>query len=115
MPLSNTLIQECLRATGEFLTKRRPLPEIRDKVDIRANIKRQDVTVFSVRPAYSDPRRKTEYPLAEARWVGTRKVWKLYWMRADEKWHSYKPFPESPSIARLLAEVDRDPHGCFFG
>jgi hypothetical protein len=56
-----------------------------------------------------------EHPFVKARWVGTRNVWRLYWMRRDLKWHSYSPLPESPSIGTLLAEVDRDSHGCFFG
>ena len=115
MPLPDAQIRACLKATGEFISKRRPPAEIRDKVDFRADINGQEVTLITVRPAYKDPRRKAEYPFAKARWVGSQKVWKLFWMRADMKWHSYKPLPESPSIATLLAEVDRDPHGCFFG
>ena len=115
MPLPAVQIRECLIATGEFLSKRRPPPELRDKVDYRADIYGQDVTLISVRPAYGDETRKAEYPFAKARWVGTRKVWRLFWMRADLKWHSYQPLPESPSIGTLLQEVDRDPHCCFFG
>jgi hypothetical protein len=115
VPLPDVQIGECLAATGEFLSKRRPPPEIRDKVDFRADINGQSVTIVSVRPAFGDPGRKAEQPIAQARWIGTQKVWKLFWMRADLKWHSYEPLPESPSIATLLTEVDCDPHGCFFG
>jgi len=115
MPLSEVQIRECLKATGEFLTKRRPPPELRDKLDFHADINNQEVTILSVRPAYNDPRRKAEYPIAKARWVGTQKVWRLFWMQSDMNWHSYKPLPESPSIATLLEEVDRDTHCCFFG
>ena len=115
MSLAELQIRECLGATGEFIIKRRPPPEVRDQVDLRADINGQEVTIISVRPAFDDPSRKAEHPIAKARWVGTQNVWKLYWMRADLKWHSYEPLPESPSIATLLAEVDRDPHCCFFG
>ena len=115
MPLPEIQIRECLAAAGEFVSKRRPPPEIRDKVDLRADIHGQTLTILSVRPAYNDPKRKVEHPVARARWVGTRQVWRLFWMRADLKWHSYTPLPESRSIATLLAEVDRDPHCCFFG
>jgi hypothetical protein len=115
MPLPDSQIRECLIATGEFISKRRPPFDIRDKLDYRADINGQEVTIISVRPAFSDPGRKTDHPIAKARWVGTRKVWRLYWMRADMKWHSYEPLPESPRIATLLEEVDRDPHCCFFG
>ena len=110
MPLPDSQIRECLVATGEFLSKRRPPPEVRDKLDYRADINGQEVHIISVRPAYGDPARKSELPIARVRWFGTQKVWRLYWMRADMKWHSYEPLPESSSIATLLEEVDRDPH-----
>jgi hypothetical protein len=91
MPLPDTQIRECLAATGEFISKRRPPPEIRDKLDFRAAIEGQEVILFSIRPAYDDESRNVEFPIAEARWVEKRKIWKLYWMRADLKWHSYQP------------------------
>jgi len=115
MPLPDVQIRECLVATGEFLSRHRPPPEIRDKVDYRADIKGQEVTISEVRPRYDDETRKAEHPFAKARWVGTRKVWRLFWMRGDLKWHSYESFPESPNIGTLLEEVTRDPHCCFFG
>lgn len=115
MPLPDDQIRECLLATGEFLSKRRPPPEIRDKLDLQANINGQVVTIISIRPAFDDVTRKAEHPIAKARWVARRKVWRLFWMRGDMKWHSYDPLPESPTIGRLLEEVDRDPHCCFFG
>ena len=115
MPLAEVQIRECLAAVGEFLCKRRPPPEIRDQVDIQANITGQELTIVTIRPAYDDPTRKCEYPLAKARWVQSQKIWKLYWMKGDLKWHAYPRFPESPSIAKLLEEVDQDPLCCFFG
>jgi Protein of unknown function (DUF3024). len=115
MPLPETQIRECLKAAGEFVSKRRPPPEVRDQSDLRADIIGQELTIVSVRPAYDDPSRKADYPVAKARWVETQKVWKLFWMQSDLKWHAYTPLPKSPSIARLLEEVDQDPHCCFFG
>jgi hypothetical protein len=115
MALSEAQILECLQVTGAFISKRRPPPELRDKVDIRAHIKKSEVTLVSVHPAYDDETRKVQHPFAKARWVGTQKVWRLYWMRADLRWHAYQPLPEARRLESLLAEVDRDPHCCFFG
>jgi hypothetical protein len=56
---------------------------------------------------------KVEHPIAKAKWVDSRKVWRLFWMRADLKWHSYMPFPETSAIAAVLSEVVRDPYRCF--
>ncbi len=115
MALPDTQIRACLRAVGAFLARRRPPEAIRSQLDFRADISGSDVIVVEVRPAYNSPGRITEHPVAKARWVGTRKVWRLFWMRADLKWHSYTPKPEASTIGAILLEVDRDPHGCFFG
>jgi len=38
--------------------------------------------------------------------------WKLYWMRADLKWHLYD---EYSTLDEALKEVKEDPNGCFWG
>ncbi len=115
MPLSSSQLQECLSAVGAFIEKRRPPAAIRDQLDYRAEISGAVVTLLEVRPKFSNKRQKTAHPVARARWVATRKKWRLYWMRADMKWHSYQPLPEAAKLGVILAEVNRDPHGCFFG
>jgi hypothetical protein len=115
MPLPDDQLRDCLRAAGEFLTKRRPPPEIRNQLDYRVDINGQAVTIVSLRPAARGKASTVECPIAKARWVQTKKIWRLYWMRGDLKWHSYDPLPEAQKIGTLLAEVDRDPHCCFFG
>ena len=44
--------------------------------------------------------------------VKNRHLWKLYWMRADLKWHLYG---EYQNLGDLLEEVKNDPKGCFWG
>jgi hypothetical protein len=115
VPIPDTQVRSCLKAVGAFLARRRPPPDARAQLDFRADIAGSDLVVVEVRPAYNDKRRIIEHPLAKAKWVDKRKVWRLFWMRSDLKWHSYSPMPEARTIGSLLAEVDRDPHGCFFG
>ncbi|MCX6951855.1 MAG: DUF3024 domain-containing protein [Verrucomicrobia bacterium] len=115
MALPFPQLQECLAAVGALIEKRRPRPEIRDKLDYRADITGSCVTLLSVRPSYQNKAKKTEHPVARARWVGTQREWRLYWMRADLKWHRYQPLPSAPTIAEIFDEVQRDPYGCFFG
>jgi len=38
--------------------------------------------------------------------------WKLYWKRADLKWHLYEEYTR---LDDLLEEVRTDPNGCFWG
>lgn len=108
-------LQECLSAVGAFLEMRRPPPEIRDQLDFRANISGAEVVIVEVRPRFDDNSQKIENPVARAKWVATRKKWRLYWMRADLKWHSYQPLSEAATLDEILSEVHRDPHYCFFG
>jgi hypothetical protein len=49
------------------------------------------------------------------RYVRTRKVWRLFWRRADLKWHGYEPLAESARLDALVREIDNDPFCCFFG
>jgi hypothetical protein len=49
---------------------------------------------------------------SESGWSGR---WKVFWKRADLKWHGYEPTAAVPSIEQFLAVVDADPYGCFFG
>jgi hypothetical protein len=56
-----------------------------------------------------------ENPIAKATYVKSTALWKVYWQRADLKWHSYEPTPQVGSIEKFLAVVDEDRYACFFG
>ena len=115
MPLPEPQLRECLSAVGSFIQRRRPPPKLRAQLDYRANIKGSEVVLVEVRPAYNDKRRTIEHAIAKAKWIGSRKVWRLFWMRADMKWHSYQPMPEARTFKAVMTEVERDLHCCFFG
>ena len=38
---------------------------------------------------------KIEEPVAKATYISKTNRWKIYWMRADLKWHAYPPHPEA--------------------
>ena len=115
MAIPDSQLRACLSAVGDFLVKRRPPVHIREQLDFRADIKGSELVIVEVRPAFRDKTQTVEHPVEKAKWVGTRKLWRLFWMRADLKWHSYDPLPEAPDIKTLIGEVERDPHCCFFG
>jgi hypothetical protein len=115
MPLPDEPLRAALRASGDFLSRRRPRPEIRDQLDLKVEIKNRDLLLLEVRPQWNDKSKIMEHAVAKMKWVGTQNVWRLFWMRQDLKWHLYEPKPEARSIEALFEEVERDPHGCFFG
>ena len=115
MALTGAALQECLRAVGVFLEKRRPPEEIRPKLDYEIHISGSTVQLVEVRPSWKNKTQFTKLAFAQARWVASRQVWRLYWKRRDLRWHSYPEFPETKTLEEALAEVDRDSRGCFFG
>jgi hypothetical protein len=100
---------------AEFMTKRRPPEEIRDRLDLAWRIEGQSVVIYSIRPLWRDETRKIEEPAAKATYVRTTNRWKIYWMRADMKWHSYPLLPEAVFFDEFLAEVMEDSACCFWG
>ena len=56
-----------------------------------------------------------EHPVIKATWVKSRGHWRVYWMRADLKWHRYDPLPDAGTLETVLAELDADPYACFWG
>jgi hypothetical protein len=39
-----------------------------------------------------------EQPVVKATYNTSKRNWKVYWQRAELKWHGYKPNPEVDSI-----------------
>jgi hypothetical protein len=103
------------KAVGAFVEKRRPAPHIRSKLDFGFRVSGQSVELFEIRPQWDRPTIKRESSFAKATFVRTQGTWKVFWKRADLKWHSYEPVPEVEAIEEFLAVVQKDEHACFFG
>jgi len=98
-----------------FLAKRRPPPHIRHELDIGYRLTVQSIEIFEIRPQWDNPSIIHEYPFAKATYVRTQNLWKVFWKRADLKWHGYEPASTVQSVDEFLAVVDADQYGCFFG
>lgn len=107
--------KQCEVAVTRFIEARRPPLHLRDQVDLSFRLRGQSVEIFEVRPAYRDPSTRIEHAVAKATYVRSANNWRIYWQRADLKWHRYGPCPEARSVDRFLEIVGADPHGCFFG
>lgn len=57
----------------------------------------------------------TETPVATLKFIRSAGKWRLYWMRADMKWHEYPGLFSSHRLDKLVQEIDADPLACFFG
>ncbi len=104
------------KIVGAFINEHRPAPHIRPELDLAFRINGQSIEIFEVRPRWKGaPGETMEYPVAKATYVKTQELWRVFWMRADLKWHAYPPAPQVDSVEKFLTLVAEDKHACFFG
>jgi len=115
MAISEFEIKRCEKLVGQYVESHRPPTHIRNELDLSFRINGQSVEIFEIRPAWQRPGVKMESPVAKATYVKAQKIWKVYWQRADLKWHRYDPDPEVKTIEEFLVVVEKDEFGCFYG
>lgn len=115
MAISEFEIRRCEKIVGKYIEGRRPPGHVRDQVDLAFRIDGQSVIIFEIREIWHQPGKKVESPIAKATYVKKTKSWKVYWQRADMKWHGYEPTPETKTIEEFLDVVETDEYQCFWG
>lgn len=104
-------IQETL---ATYCAERVP-EDLRHEIKLGYRIRTTAVTLFQERLA--DPGQWTRLVVAQLRYNTTLDHWKLYCTSRSAlgRWHRYDLAPPAPSIEPLLAEIDQDPTGVFWG
>jgi len=102
------------RTVGE-LCRRRTRPEYADQLRFEREIDGHTVSIWEVRPPWDGVGDETRTGIARFRFVRSRGVWQLHWLRRDLKWHRYGPAESTPDLAALVAIVEADQYGAFFG
>jgi hypothetical protein len=116
MALSEFETKRCEQIIRRYVDGRRPPPHNRPDLDLGFRVKGQSVEIFEIRPAWRGaPGEKMELSVAKTTYVKTRGAWKVFWQRADSKWHCYEPNAEVRNLEEFLAVVERDEYGCFYG
>jgi hypothetical protein len=89
----------------------------RDQVRVDLDVDARSVTVVECRPPW-DPSAGadwTRFPIARLRYTKLRREWTLYWRDRNERFHRFTPVPASNDVTDLLAAVDADHTGIFWG
>jgi hypothetical protein len=86
---------------------------LRHQIKLGYRIRTTAVTLYQERLA--DRQQWTKLVIAQLRYYPDRLLWKLYCADRNAKWHRYDLAPPAPSIEPLLAEIDHDPTGIFWG
>lgn len=81
---------------------------IRNQLRFEYEIDGQNVLIWEVRPAWNDPSSESKMGVAKFRFIKSRNIWKLYWMRQDLKWHAYDPESNSGDLPKLVDIVRND-------
>jgi hypothetical protein len=91
----------------------RALDQIRYELDLTAT----SATILECRPPWRSDFGPdwTRFPIARLRYTQTKNHWSLYWRDRNLRFHLYDLVAASPHVDDLLAEVDRDPTGIFWG
>jgi Protein of unknown function (DUF3024) len=103
------------KAASRFIEKNRPAVHIRPELDLGFRLTGQSIELFEIRPAWKAEHLKQERPVAKATYIKAQEIWRIYWQRADLKWHRYEPIPDVESIDEFLAVVEQDEYCCFWG
>jgi len=106
---------DIIETMENYITKVRPRPEIRHQLDIGYEIQDQSVILQEIRPAWRKPTEIQRIGFAKATFVKSKNIWKVYWQRADLKWHSYDPKPTVRQLSDFLKLVSDDKYACFKG
>ena len=99
----------------KFWYKNRPPEHARHQVDLSYEINNQAVEIFLLRAFWRDPSQTVREPIVKSTYVKKSGKWKIYWQRADMRWHLYEPYPEAVDLETVLQVVEEDPYGCFWG
>jgi hypothetical protein len=115
MALSPSLTLEVIEALENYIQRIRPPEEIRGKLDIGWKIEGPSVIIYEIRPSWTDPLVIMEYPVAKTTYLKAKDCWKIFWKRADLKWHVYAPPAAVKSIKDFVSIVEEDKYHCFWG
>lgn len=114
MALSEFEQKRFVKPVKDYCAKRYPA-HLRHQLYLDFRLDNQNIILFVVRPHWKNPGKKVEELVAKATYVKNRNIWRIYWQRADLKWHQYEPDFEVKSIEDFLGVVEKDEYGCFYG
>lgn len=94
------------------------VPEhVREEVRLECSRRGNSITISERRPPWRVDLGPewTDFKVAQLRYDASDRTWALYCRDRNERWFRHDGVEPAPSVAPLLAEVDEDPTGIFWG
>jgi hypothetical protein len=110
-------IERALAAAQRFCAARSP-DDLSDQLRVGCSRRGNSITIFEARPPWRPELGSnawTEQRVAQLRYDATTARWSLYCCDSNSRWWPYEEIAVSASVDSLLAEVDHDPTGIFWG
>lgn len=92
-------------------------PEQRDKARVEVDQTPRGLTIHLCEPPWDESfgPEWMRVPVARLSWVSAQGVWRLYWARAGGRFEAYPDVDPTPDVDELLAAIDEDDYGAFWG
>ena len=114
MAFSAIELKQIQKVVGQMCRRRSSLHP-NDKVRTTYEIKDQEVEIFESKPRFNKPSEWSKTPCAMLKHSRSSRKWKIYWMRPDGRWYPCEAETMSNDLDELVAEIDHDRNGTFFG
>ncbi|HTP63930.1 MAG TPA: DUF3024 domain-containing protein [Geobacteraceae bacterium] len=88
---------------------------ISDRFKVEFELRGNEVKLFESRPDPLEKGRWTSHKIARFRKDSEENCWYLYYADRHERWQLYEPRPSDKDIEKMLAEVEKDTAGVFWG
>lgn len=88
-----------------------------DEMRVEMDVDARAITILECRPPWREDfgPEWTRQETARMRYTKSTGVWTLYWPDRNCKFHHYEDLDPTPTIGRLLAEIESDPIRIFWG
>ena len=106
--------QKIKRIVGSYCKNKIPA-QYRDQIRVFYKIRGDDVRIIESRPSFLDKNNWTEQLVARMKFDRKTMKWILYWRRASGRWELYSELRPSNDLAKLVAEIEKDPWHTFWG
>ena len=110
------LIRKAAVSQVEALCRRIP-PHARNEVRLEHSVRGNAITIVERRPPWHPGLGPewTSMKIAQLRYDAGSGTWSLYCCDRNERWFLYDDVEPSRDVAPLVAEIDEDPTGIFWG
>ncbi len=99
----------------EALCARRAPVHVQDRVKVACTWRGDTVTLLEWRPSFGGGDPWVDIAVAQFRFNAAKGTWTLYCADRNSRWHVYDDTSPTEDFQSLLAEVDEDPTGIFWG